>query len=97
MIILAISAFLDHFLEIGIIASAFRGMKVGVGVVIINAGINMMKKIPKKLLPRLLVTFGLVAMLLVNFFALNISSIVLMLLAGVVSLTVSMVKGGAVK
>lgn len=97
VIILAISAFLDHFLEIGIIASAFRGMKVGVGVVIINAGINMMKKIPKKLLPRLLVTFGLVAMLLVNFFALNISSIVLMVLAGVVSLTVSMVKGGAVK
>lgn len=97
VIILAISAFLDHFLEIGIIASAFRGMKVGVGVVIINAAFNMMKKIPKKPLPRLLLAFGTFAMLLVNFFTLNISSIVLMLLAGVVSLMVSMVKGGAVK
>ncbi len=97
VIILAISVFLDHFLEIGIIASAFRGMKVGVGVVIIHAACNMMKKIPKKLLPRLLVAFGLIAMLLVNFLGLNISSVVLMLLAGMVSLAVSRVKGGAGK
>ena len=46
VIIYAISRFLDNFLEIGIIASAFRGIKVGVGIVIINAGINMIKKIP---------------------------------------------------
>lgn len=97
VIIFAISMFLDNFLEIGIIASAFRGIKVGVGVVIINAGINMLKKIPKKPLPRLLVVFGLVSMLAVNCFALNISAVALMLLAGLVSLTVSLVRGGAGK
>ena len=94
VIIFIISQFLDNFLEIGIIASAFRGIKVGVGIVIVNAGINMLKKIPAQRLPRLLLAFGLVAMLLVNFLSLNISSIALMLLAGFVSLTVFLVKGG---
>ena len=94
IIIFAISQFLDNFLEIGIIASAFRGIKVGVGIVIINAGLNMVKKIPKEPLPRLLLAFGFVAILLVNFFALNISSIVLMLMAGMVGLAVYLVKGG---
>lgn len=95
VIIMAISTFLDHFLEIGFVASAFRGMKVGVGVVIIHAGRNMMKKLPRKPLPRLLLAFGLISMLTVNFFSLNISAVVLMLSAGLISLIVSSVKGGA--
>ena len=64
------------------------------GIVIINAGINMIKKIPKERLSRLLLVFGLVAMLLVNFLSLNVSSIALMLMAGFVSLAIFLVKGG---
>lgn len=94
VIIYLISMFLDNFLEIGIVASAFRGIKVGVGVVILNAGINMMKKPMKKPLARALLLFGLIAMLAVNVLALNISSIALMLTAGFVSLAVFKVKGG---
>ena len=94
IIIFLISQFLDNFLEIAVIASAFKGIKVGVGIVIVNAGLNMLKKIPAQRLPRLLLAFGLVAMLLVNFLSLNVSSIALMLLAGFVSLTVFLVKGG---
>lgn len=97
VIIYAISAFLDNFLEIGIVASAFRGMKVGVGIVILNAGLNMMKKSVKKPMSRCLMAFGLIAMLAVNFFALNISSIALMLAAGLVSLSVFALKGGKEK
>lgn len=97
VIIYTISMFLDHFLEITLIANAFRGIKVGVGVVIINAGLNMMKKIPKKVLPRCLLLFGLAAMLLADLFALNISSIALMLTAGFISLAVFSLKGGAGK
>lgn len=97
VIIYAISVFLDNFLEIGIIASAFRGMKVGVGVVILNAGANMMKKPMKKPLSRALLLFGLVAMLLVNFLSLNISAIALMLTAGFISLAIFKVKGGTAK
>ena len=46
-VIFLISQFLDNFLEIGIIASAFHGIKVGVGIVIINAGLNMLKKVKR--------------------------------------------------
>ena len=94
VIIYIISHFLDNFLEIGIIASAFHGIKVGVGIVIINAGLNMLKKVKKAALPRLLTLFGLTVMLAINFLSLNISSIALMLTAGVVSLAVFKVKGG---
>ena len=97
VIIYTISMFLDNFLEIGIIASAFRGRKVGVGVVILNAGANMMKKPMKNSLSRALLFFGLAAMLLVNFLSLNISSIALMLTAGFVSLAIFKVRGGAAK
>ena len=94
VIIYTISRFLENFLEIGIVASAFHGIKVGVGIVIINAGLNMLKKVKKAALPRLLTLFGLTAMLLINFFSLGISSIALMLTAGVISLAVFKVKGG---
>ena len=94
VIIYTISQFLDNFLEIGIIASAFHGIKVGVGIVIINAGLNMLKKVKKAALPRVLMVFGLIAMLTVNFLSLNISSIALMLTAGLISLAVFKVKGG---
>ena len=94
VIIYTISQFLDNFLEIGIIASAFHGIKVGVGIVIINAGLNMMKKVKKAALPRCLMAFGLAAMLAINFLSLNISSIALMLTAGLISLAVFKVKGG---
>ena len=95
VIIYTISQFLDNFLEIGIIASAFHGIKMGVGIVIINAGLNMLKKVKKAALPRILMAFGLVSMLVINFFSLNISSIALMLTAGLISLAVFKVKGGA--
>lgn len=88
IIIYFISVFLDHFLDIQIIASAFHGMKAGVGIVILSAGWNMLKKSPKDLLTRLLTLFGATAILLGAIFAWNISSIVLMLMGGLVSLAV---------
>ena len=94
VIIYTISQFLDNFLEIGIIASAFHGIKVGVGIVIINAGLNMMKKEKKKAISRYLMLFGLIAMLAINFLSLNISSIALMLATGIICLSVYKVKGG---
>ena len=94
VIIYAISQFLDNFLEIPLIANAFRGMKAGVGIVILNAGWKMLKKVPKKPLPRGLVVFGFAAMLAVNVFAMQISAIALMLLAGAFSLAVFRGKAG---
>lgn len=97
VIIYGISMLLDNFLEIAIIANAFRGMKVGVGVVIIRAGLQMLKKVPKQGLTRLLLLFGLTGMLLISSLSLKISSIALMLAAGFVSMAAYGIQGGGRK
>ena len=94
VIIYIISMYLDRFLDIAVIANAFRGIKVGVGIVILQAGLNMMKKIPKKVLSKCFLLFGMAAMILVDFLSLHISSIALMLTAGAVSLAAFAVKEG---
>ncbi|MBQ2854167.1 MAG: chromate transporter [Oscillospiraceae bacterium] len=96
-IIYAISMFLNRFLEIGIIANAFRGIKVGVGVIIINAGVKLLKDVPKQGLPRVILLCALAAMLLINVFALDFSTVWLLVTAGVAGFAAYRVKGGAGK
>ncbi len=96
-IILAISRFLDHFLEITWIANAFRGIKIAVGILIVDAALKMIRKMPKNIMPRIFILCAFAAMLLINIFSLNISSIVVMLSAGIISLIIFMVKGPAAK
>ena len=58
----------------------------------------MLKKMRKETLPRLIMAGSCAAMLLINLFSWNFSSISLMILAGAVSLAASLVssrKGGA--
>ncbi len=87
-IIFLISRFLDGFLEIAWIAHAFMGIRLAVGILILDAGIRMLRKMPKKALPRAIMLCAFSAMLLVDLFALRISSIMLMLIAALVSLSV---------
>ena len=47
-VIYLISMFLDNFLEITVIANAFKGIKIAVGFLILDAAITMIKKMPKK-------------------------------------------------
>ena len=101
-IIFAISKFLDHFLEITWIAHAFQGIKIAVGILILDAAIKMLQKIQKKPLPKAFMLCAFAAMLLINIFSVRISSIVLMLAAGLISLIIFMVsmpaaRGGAGK
>ena len=98
VIIYGISMFLDNFLEIPLIAHAFQGIKVAVGLLILDAGLTMQKKMRKETLPRLIMAGSCAAMLLINLFSWSFSSISLMILAGAVSLAASLVssrKGGA--
>ena len=48
IVIFLISMFLDNFLEITIVANAFKGTKVGVGLLIFDAAITMINKMQKK-------------------------------------------------
>ncbi|MBR0391005.1 MAG: chromate transporter [Oscillospiraceae bacterium] len=96
-IIFAISRFLDRFLEITWIAHAFQGIKIAVGILILDAAIKMLQKMQKKLMPRAIMLCGFAAMLLINIFSVGISSIILMLTAGLVSLIIFMIKKPAAK
>lgn len=86
IVIYAISMFLDNFLEIAIIANAFKGIKVAVGILIIDAAITMIKKMQKKFLPRAIMVCSFAAMLCINIFSWDFSAISLMLIAAAVSL-----------
>ena len=93
MVIFIISMFLDNFLEITLVANAFKGIKIAVGILILDAAITMIKKMQKKLLPKVIMICSCVMMLCNNFFAWNFSSISLMLIAAVVSLTIFILNG----
>ena len=94
LVIYLISMFLDNFLELTLIACAFKGIKLAVGILILDAAVTMIKKMPKKKLPRTIMICAALIMLCINLFAWNFSSISLMLLAAAVSLVVFLVKGG---
>lgn len=88
VILYIISMFLEHFLEYKMIAAACRGIKVGVSLLILDAGSTMLKKMKKKPQPRIIAGCAFVIMLLSNLFSLQISSVVLMLAAGIISLPI---------
>lgn len=94
LIIWVISMFLDRFLEIAWVASAFRGIRVAVGLLILDVGIRMIRKMPKEPLRIILSACALAAMLVSGFLAVNLSTIVLLTAAGVISLAVFMVQKG---
>ena len=93
LIIFALSSLLDHYLEITIIASAFKGIRIAVGILILDAAITMIRKMHKKTLPRVIMLCSAGAMMLINIFAWNFSSISLMLIAAAVSLAIFCLQG----
>ena len=97
LIIFFISSFLDHFLEFGWIARASRGIRLAVGLLILNAGIIMMRKMKEKPFQITVLAVSLVVMMMVNLFCIHLSSILLLLTAAVVSLILFSAekKGGA--
>ena len=97
VIIYIISRWLDNFLEITVIAHAFQGIKIAVGILILDAALGMIKKMKKNPLTVAIMACACITMLAVDVFSLNFSSIALMLIAGMVSLAVFAVtakKGG---
>ena len=92
VIILLISFFLDNFLEITWSAHAFMGIRIAVGILILDAGIKMVRKMKKKPFPILVMIFAAVLMLLIDIFAVHVSSITLMLAAALISLSIFVVQ-----
>ena len=99
LIIYLISIFLENFLELTMVANAFRGIKIAVGLLLLDAGLNMAKKAGKTPLTRAIIVTACIAMLVIHILSWNISSISLMLTAGLISLLIFIIgdrrkKGG---
>ena len=92
-VIYLIASVLDHYLEIPLIVSAFRGIRIGVGLLILSVGVKMFRKMQKKPLPRIIAGCAFGVMTAANFLSLRLSTIAVMLAAGLVSLAVYVCKG----
>ncbi len=97
MIIYIVSMFFDVFLEITLIANAFKGIKIAVGLLIFNAAINMIKKMPKKAFSRIIMLSSFVVMLMINILVLDLSTITLLSIAAIISLTLFIVEETFIK
>ena len=97
IIIFAISMFLEGFLEITWIAHAFQGIKIAVGILILDAAIRMIRKMQKKPLQIGILLASFAVIMLTNVLKLHLSSIVVMLTAALVSVFFFLVEKGCRK
>ena len=94
VIIFLVSLFLDRFLEIAWVTNAFRGIRVAVGILIVDVAVRMIRKMKHRdALSVALLAAACVIVLLSNIFSWGVSTIVLMLGAALVSLAVFALRG----
>ncbi len=89
-ILYAISMFFEDLLEITVVAHAFKGIAVAVGILIFDAGVSMVRRMRKKALPLAIAASSWTVMLLVTIFSWKLSSVTVMLVAAALSLAVFM-------
>lgn len=86
VIIFLISSFFNNLLEIEIVANAFKGIQVGVGIIILRAGYNLFKKMKKSAFTIIVLILACLIMLAINFLGWNFSTIYMLLIAGVLGM-----------
>ena len=88
VIIFAISFFFDKFIEITLVSYAFKGIQACVAFIILNAGIKMVKKLKLGWFNSLVFFATLILMVVLDLFAKNVSSIVFILIGGVLGVAI---------
>ena len=91
-VIYLISLFMDHLMEIPWVVHAFRGIKIAVGILILDVGVRMILRSKRGVLENSILFSACAVMLAVNLSSLHLSSIVLMLAAAAVSIAVWMIR-----
>ena len=87
-IIYLISLFFDRFLEISWVASAFKGIQVCVVFLILSSGFKMLKKIKKTPFSITVTSLTLVSMITLSLFSVGFSSIIYILIFGLLGLAI---------
>ena len=87
-----VSVFYEQFMEIALVAAAFRGIQICVVYLIASAGLKMLKKMKKT--PRNIAVYSitLVGMILCTLLEIPISSVLFILAAGIVGLTLFFIR-----
>ncbi len=97
VIIYLISMFLDNFMKILWIANAFKGIRIAVGILIVDAAIKMIRKMKMKAFSITIIICSVAVMLLKNFLDWNFTSITIMLVASILSLVIFTIKNASSK
>ena len=93
VVIFLISLFLDRFLEITWVADAFKGIRIAVGILIVDVAVRMIRKMPKDKLRIAILVLSCMIMLLINIFSWKVSTIVLLAAAALISLAAFLLRG----
>ncbi len=86
IIIYCISLFFDTFMQLHLVAAAFKGIQACVIYLILSAGIKMFKKMPKKPLPLIMMGLTAVSMIVLSLSAVKFSAIFYIIIGAVVGL-----------
>ncbi len=91
-IIYAISLFFNRFLELEIVASAFRGIQVGVIFIIFMAGLKMLKNMQKSAFNITVLTLTVVISVIFSIMMVDFSAIFYILFSGFLGLVIYLFK-----
>lgn len=92
IIIYVISLFLDRFLEVEVVQFAFLGINCAVGLLLLTAGISLLKTMPKDWVAILLFGLSMIATLCILFYSIDFSTIYLILIGGAIYLICQVIK-----
>ena len=92
VIMYLVSLFYEQFMEITLVAAAFKGIQICVVYLIASAGLKMLKKMKKTPLNITVFTVTCVGMILCTLFDIHISSVWFIFAAGVLGLSVFFIK-----
>jgi len=92
IIIFIISLFFEQFLQNAYVKFAFSGIKIAVALLIINAGLDMIKKLERKALAIIVLLVVIIFMFMIEIFQINFSSIYLILIGGFIGIVANVVK-----
>lgn len=92
VIMYIVSLFYEQFMEIALVAAAFKGIQICVVYLIASAGLKMLKKMKKT--PQNIIVFSVtcVGMILCTLFDVHISSVWFILAAGALGLSIFFIK-----
>ena len=89
IIIFVISLFFDKFIENEYVSMAFVGIKACVAFLILKAGINMLKKIKRKVFPICMFIAVLSLIIIFELFAIHFSAIFYILIGGLIGIFIN--------